>query len=232
MFCPKCGANAGNANFCPKCGAKLPQPEQNYQHSNTSTYKSRWNKGPKKKPTPARIVAGTLSGIIIAVAIIAIFATLIDSGNSSSSSSSTSKIASSMVSPTKSVSYKEQNDGEVSIKINSVDEKTSLPAGILTEYTPNSGAKFIVANITVKNISREMYSFLVSNFQLYSSNGNKYSPSAMLTAQNYLNAGSINPSLSITGDVGIEVPESMKISDFTLKFQGLASSKSLNFKLK
>ena len=28
MFCPNCGANAGDANFCSKCGSKLPNQEE------------------------------------------------------------------------------------------------------------------------------------------------------------------------------------------------------------
>lgn len=34
MFCPKCGANAGNANFCPKCGYNLGDVPVDLMHSN------------------------------------------------------------------------------------------------------------------------------------------------------------------------------------------------------
>lgn len=34
MFCPKCGANAGNANFCSKCGYNLGDVPVDLMHSN------------------------------------------------------------------------------------------------------------------------------------------------------------------------------------------------------
>ena len=33
MFCPKCGANAGNSNFCPKCGYNLGDVPVDLMHS-------------------------------------------------------------------------------------------------------------------------------------------------------------------------------------------------------
>ncbi len=236
MFCPKCGADAGDANFCPKCGAKIPQqPVPSYQPMHIPLNK----KGPKKKHKVWKIILVTVLGIILGTIILSIIFPASDETNSSSSSisskvneSNSSKTSSKPVS-SKLATYETKNNGTVSITVNSVDKKDSVSAGLLTEYQPKAGAKILVVNLKVKNTSNEAYSFLVSNFQLYSNDGKKYSPSAMLTAKNYLNAESINPGVSISGDVGFEIPESMKPSDFTLKFQDIVSSdNNISIKLK
>ena len=126
----------------------------------------------------------------------------------------------------------EISNKKVSIKVNSVKEASSISdsTGYL-KYTPDDGGKYIVVNITVKNVGNELYSFVVNNFQAELSDGKQYSPSVLITGNNYLNSGSINPGLSETGNIAFEVPKSVKPSALTLEFQEFLSFNEADFSL-
>ena len=125
----------------------------------------------------------------------------------------------------------EISNKKVSIKVNSVKEASSIPdtTGIL-QYNPDTGGKFIVINITVKNVGKELYTFVINNFQIYSTDDKQYSPNIMV-ANKYLNDGSINPGLSETGYIAFDVPKETKLSTLTLEFQEFLSFNEADFSL-
>lgn len=120
---------------------------------------------------------------------------------------------------------------EVSIKVNSVQETNSIPdqTGVL-QYSPDTGGKFVVVNITVKNVGKELYSFVINDFQIKSTDDKQYSPSIMIS-NDYLNNGSINPGLSETGNIAFDIPKGVKLSDLTLEFQKFLSFDGTYFSL-
>ena len=123
------------------------------------------------------------------------------------------------------------DNGEISIKINSVKEMDSINDNSLV-YKPDDGGKFIVINLTAKNTGKELYSFVVTNFQIKSSDGKQYSPSTIFTVGNeYLNSGSINPGLSKTGIIAFDAPKDVKLSTLTLEFQKFWSLDTAEFSL-
>lgn len=126
----------------------------------------------------------------------------------------------------------EISNKKVSIKVNSVKEASSISdsTGYL-KYTPDGGGKYIIVNITAKNVGNELYSFVVNNFQAKSSDGKQYSPSVLITGNNYLNSGSMNPGLSETGNIAFEVPKSVTPSTLTLEFQEFLSFNEADFSL-
>ena len=126
---------------------------------------------------------------------------------------------------------KEIGNDKVTIKVNSATESKEISddSGYLS-YKPGAGAKFVLINITAKNIGKSSYSFVVSNFQLDGKDGKQYSPNIMVV-QNYLNNGSMNPGLTETGNIAFEVPENMKLSDLTMRFQEFLSLSSNSFKI-
>lgn len=126
----------------------------------------------------------------------------------------------------------EISNKKVSIKVNSVKEASSISdsTGYL-KYTPDDGGKYILVNLTVKNVGDELYSFVVNNFQAESSDGKQYSPSVLISGNNYLNSGSINPGLSETGNIAFEVPKNVTPAMLTLEFQEFLSLDTADFAL-
>lgn len=123
------------------------------------------------------------------------------------------------------------DNGKVSIKINFVKEMDKINDGYLS-YSPDTGGKFVVVNLTAKNTGKELYSFVVNNFQIEASDGKQYSPNTIFTAgSDYLNSGSMNPGLSQTGYIAFEVPKEIKLSTLTLEFQEFLSFNKADFSL-
>lgn len=123
------------------------------------------------------------------------------------------------------------DNGKVSIKVNTVKEAESITDNGLV-YNPDGGGKFIIVNLTAKNTGKELYSFVVNNFQIKSSDGKQYSPDTIFTAgSEYLNSGSINPGLSKTGYIAFEVPKNIKTSTLILEFQKFWSLDTAQFSL-
>lgn len=240
MFCPKCGANAGNSNFCPKCGYNLGdvpvdlmhashQPAQQTQHVPILTPTQ-----PKKKKRKGCLI-GAMSFFITIIVVTVVVAAVASKnpgtfqsvGNASKQSSSDAAQSEGAPAPIGSA----VSNGKISIKVNSVSEVSKIEDETgLTYYKPSDGAKFIVVNLTAENVGTEMYSFLCNNFQVMSKDNKQYSPSVML-AKDYLNTGTINPGLSETGYIAYEVPQALKATDLTLEFQEFLSINKAKFAL-
>lgn len=248
MFCPKCGANAGDANFCPNCGYNLGDVPVDLMHTQQTTQQPTTRiPRPAPKPPKQKKSKGWIPIFIVLVIILAIIIGIIAlvsgcaatvanqfGGNSFVPTSSTPGIISSNSDASRekpaALGTAVSNE-KVSIKINSVSEVSKIEDETgLTYYQPSSGAKFVVINLTAKNVGKEMYSFLCNNFQIKSKDGNQYSPSLMM-AKDYLNSGTINPGLSETGNIAYDVPQSLKASDLTLEFQEFLSINKAQFAL-
>ncbi|MNI28684.1 Telomeric repeat-binding factor 2 [compost metagenome] len=76
---------------------------------------------------------------------------------------------------------------------------------------------FLVVNVTVKNVGKEMITTDSSFFQLLKGEV-EYNPSTLITTKgDYFLYEGINPGLAQTGNVVFEIPEDMK--DFVLNVQ-------------
>lgn len=184
-------------------------------------------------PVPKKKKHGCLISFIVIIAITVVVGAFASQnipttgkGASSSASDSSSNVKDAPVKIGTAIS----ND-DVSIKVNSVQEASSIPdqTGLL-EYTPDEGGKYVVVNITVKNEGKELYSFVITNFQMKGKDDTTYSPS-ILISKDYLNSGSLNPGLSETGNIAFQIPENVKLSDLTLEFQKFLSFNKADFSL-
>lgn len=252
MFCPNCGHDCGDAKFCPECGFPLSQSSDDLpvDISKMSNHRKRRTNSPQPQqqaPTviytnPPRKRHGCLIAAIIVGIIVIIFLVLVANLTPKLLSTSSNQFTTSQTS-VQSVQQaqseeppvpigQEANNGKVSIKVNSVSEtsKISDDTGYLY-YSPSEGARFVLVNITARNVGNEMYSFVISNFQILDSSGNQYSPSVMVK-DNYLNSGSINPGLSETGDIAFEVPKNVSLSDLKMEFSEFLSIDKADFALK
>lgn len=241
MFCPYCGKDAGDAKFCPNCGKPLTtqpaQPQQPVQQPMQQQQYPNPVRTKKKRHTGAKVCLGLLGVIILGTIIVnsiggsnsAPVAKSVAQGKGTSAMSSA--VVSSAPSKTESAAPigQEVGNDKVTIKVNSATEAKEISddSGYLS-YKPGAGAKYVLINITAKNIGKSSYSFVVNNFQLDGKDGKQYSPSIMV-AQNYLNSGSMNPGLTETGNIAFEVPQNMKLSDLTMRFQEFLSLSSNSF---
>lgn len=73
MFCPKCGANAGNSNFCPKCGYNLGDVPVDLMHSNQLNQQPR---PPRPTPVPPKKKKHHIGRIVAAIILVPIAVTL------------------------------------------------------------------------------------------------------------------------------------------------------------
>lgn len=181
---------------------------------------------PKKKH-------GCLVSAIVVVAAIAVIGGIASAVNPSTKTTDTSDSSSISTAPESAPTKigTAIDNGEISIKINSVKEMDSISDGALV-YKPDDGGKFIVINLTAKNTGKQLYSFVVNNFQIKTADGKQYSPSTIFTAGNkYLNSGSINPGLSKTGIIAFDAPKDVKLSTLTLEFQKFWSLDTAEFSL-
>ena len=223
MKCSKCGAEF-NGDFCTKCGtpadaqsATQPAPQSPIT--------------PKKKKGKGCLISFLVVAVISVI--VSILVNDVPESTSAKGSQPAQNLISSLAEQSASVPIgKEINNGKVSIKVNSVKEQSSVSdeTGYL-QYKPNSGGKFVIINITVKNVGKEMYSFVINNFQVQGLDDTQYSPTIMV-AKDYLNNGSVNPGLSETGDIGFEVPKDIDVSKLVLNFQEFLSFDKSCFSLK
>jgi hypothetical protein len=183
------------------------------------------------QPIKSRKRHGCLISFIAVVAICVLIGALASKFTPAAESSTSSSVGNSEALNAPAKIGAAVSNGKVSIKVNSVKEAESITDNGLV-YNPDSGGKFIIVSLTAKNTGKELYSFLVNNFQIKSSDGKQYSPDTILTAgSEYLNSGSINPGLSKTGYIAFEVPKGIKLSALTLEFQEFLSFNEADFSL-
>ena len=124
---------------------------------------------------------------------------------------------------------------EVEITVNGSTETDVIEAssGGYLSYTADEGNKYIVVNITLKNIDSRSFSYSVTDFQLYAEDGTKYSPSVLTvtTNENYFKYEGMNPGITETGNVAFNVPDSVSISDLHLQFRQFLSTENYDFSL-
>lgn len=122
------------------------------------------------------------------------------------------KEAEPVVEETKKTMGEELTVGKVTFKANSIEEASEIStANGYMKYTPDAeGAVFLIVNATVKNIGTEAINTDSSFFKLITPEGAEYSPSSIIvTDDKYFMFESINPGLSLTGNVLFEVPASL-----------------------
>ena len=107
MFCPKCGADVGNANFCPKCGYSLGNVPMDLMHTQgmapqPPTHRPASSPMPappkKKKHHAGKIILGTIL-VVVVISLITTIAVMVSTpaaklASSAAVSSTTSSSAS------------------------------------------------------------------------------------------------------------------------------------------
>ncbi|WP_052099064.1 DUF4352 domain-containing protein [Paenibacillus stellifer] len=100
--------------------------------------------------------------------------------------------------------------GDVVFKVNKVTTTKKIKDGDFLSYSPQAeGSVFLVVNITVKNVGKEMITTDSSFFQLKKDEVT-YNPSTLITSSgDYFLYDGINPGLAQTGNVVFEIPENL-----------------------
>lgn len=124
------------------------------------------------------------------------------------------------------------------ITVNSLEYKKSIPNGEYFEFTPDSGNKYAVANITIKNIGTSADTFL-NTFSLTSNSVNliyddkyNYSSCRLLGSDDDLHDKTCNPLTEVTGIIAFQVPEEVESSDKPLHLTIVDKSTNLIVKIR
>ena len=111
----------------------------------------------------------------------------------------------------------EMNDWYVTV--NSFDFRESIKTSEYFGFTPDSGNKYAVANITIKNVGTsaatffDTISFTGGSVRLIYDNKYKYSSSRLLGSDEDLHDETCNPLTELTGIMAFEVPDEVESSD-------------------
>ncbi|KWX79459.1 hypothetical protein AMQ84_07010 [Paenibacillus riograndensis] len=165
-------------------------------------------------------------GFIVLVAIIIIIGIFASNGddksnNANNSTNSAGTVEKKDAAKEKAKKLKKKGEelqvGDVVFKVNKVTTTKEIKDNFLS-YSPSAdGSVFLVVNVTVKNVGKEMITTDSSFFQLLKGEV-EYNPSTLITTKgDYFLYEGINPGLAQTGNVVFEIPEDMK--DFVLNVQ-------------
>ena len=101
------------------------------------------------------------------------------------------------------------NTGTIELSINkrSVQKKVNDNSGYLTYSPEGESNEFLILNVTIKNISKEMISLDSSSFQLLDGDV-QYSPT-MIVIKDGLNYDNVNPGVQIKKRIFFDIPENI-----------------------
>lgn len=238
MQCHQCKTEH-DAKFCPNCGApsSTDSSQLNMQAQGVFQAQPPVVQTQKKRRGCFKwglAVFASLTVLVVIISIVASRSASQQNPTASGSSDGTGSNTSSGDTSTGPVPL--GTDVEIdsfSIRINSGAEKDRIysDSGYFY-YDPEEGAKYIVLSISVKNIDKTMESFQVSNFQLYTSDGVRYSPSSLIMADDFFYIESMNPGIEKSGYVAFQVPQEVSISDLYLVYRSSSfSSNSQKFSI-
>ncbi len=96
----------------------------------------------------------------------------------------------------------------IKFKINSAEEKQVLNGSFGSSKTASDGAKFVVLDLTVTNITKEGFDFDSNGIQVTDEQGRKFDPwdDTIGNIDNYLEMRELQPSILETGMVVYELP--------------------------
>lgn len=214
MYCKKCGSKLGEgASFCSKCGA-------NQNEVSTANYQQQM---PKKKKHGCLIAILIVIGV---VAIASVIGMILETSNQDTSQ--TMNTQDNMAQQSNQIALgTEESIGDLTLTVNSSSLADEISVGNgMFQYTPDSG-QYAIVNVTLINRSKSSQSFYLSSFQLENESGARYVPTIIPTAdEKFLSIDSINPEISVTGNIAFSVPGDVDLSTFHLIYKG--NSKKFN----
>lgn len=243
MKCTNCGTEH-DANFCPNCGTPSQVTQQSPQQQPVFVYQQMTPVAvPKKNKMPIGVkILLIVVGVIVAIGVIGSIAgqnASKSSGQVNTESTDTTiseqSAAPEVVEPAFVPLGTRVENGNVAVQINGSSETTVIKvddSGYF-KYEADAGTKYIVVNVTLENISKDMERFTISDFQLKTEDGTKYSPTVLITtgSDDYITFESFNPGISKTGNIAFVVPEGVDISTLYLSFQQFLSINSADFEI-
>ena len=105
------------------------------------------------------------------------------------------------------------------VKINGFEEKESVKSEFSEELKSNEGAKFILVDMDIKNISKESKDIFGDDFELMDEENRVFEPEsdAIFHLDNYMNSRSIGAGLTENGVFLFQVPKESKEFSFMIK---------------
>jgi hypothetical protein len=181
--------------------------------------------GTVKKRSKGSAIAGLVLGIIsitIMFAIYGVGGSLSDENSGESTGSNTPTVEEQVDDGTPVDLGTPISSSKFEITINSGSKSTRINDGSYLYYEPDAGNEFVVINIKLKNISNEMESFHVSDFQLLTLDKSiKYSPTSMIVTsgdETFFWSDSLNPATAKTGNIVFELPEGIDLTTLQLRY--------------
>ena len=232
MFCQKCGKEMGeNDKFCPACGWSS---EENGSEPKTIEPVSQqyMNYQPIKKKRHGCLISIAIV-VVIFIVLSIILAIAFGSSDSNNSDSNTTSTQSEQQAETSIDIGTEGKIGDLQLIVNSSKTAETIPYGDgMLEYQPDSGI-YAIVNVTIANNTNSAQSILLSDFELKNSKGATYSATIIPMADdNFISIDSINPNLTVTGNLAFEVPPEVDLSDYKLIYTGFTFKNSSEFKIK
>jgi len=234
--CPECGKEISDmAQSCPNCGRPLYQQNQQNQKNTQNMVNS---PRVKKKSNGCLIAVLCSIGIIVLIGIVA--------GTSGKKTDNSENGTSQKESQEEQEEQNTQGEGKSNknvamgeegeigksllLKVNEVTETESISAanGMLS-YKPKSG-KYVVINVTISNESKNSQRLLLNYFKLVGPDEAKYVSTIITGAdENFITIDTVNPNLSITGNLVFEIPTELSAQDCVLKYNDLDIFSSTSF---
>lgn len=235
--CPDCQKDVSDmAQNCPNCGRPLhmsTNTQQNYGYADDIDADKPKKKHKKKK-----------AGCLIAVlAVVVLFIVCVALGSSSSGNAGKNETQKSNVTTTTKAketdsAIKKGKSGNISdalsLVVNKTAEQNSISAaGGYMSYKPDSG-KYAIINVTITNNSKKSQSLLLNYFKLIGPDDATYTATIIPAAdEKFITVDTLNPNLSITGNLVFEVPNDLSVSDCKLQYSDFNLFSSISyFKLK
>lgn len=218
--CPDCQKEISDiAIDCPNCGRPLQtsiNTQQNFENSQAESYGVSAIK-PKKKRKRWLII------IFVVVIIIAVSYVLSSLNSDGKNESKNSTVSETTKAEEANVNVEKGKSGNISdglsLVVNKVSEQNSISAlNGYAEYKPDSG-KYAIVNVTIKNNSKESQNLLLNYFNLIGPDNEAYVATIISSADDkFITVDTVNPNLSITGNLVFEIPKNLDVSDCKLQY--------------
>lgn len=107
---------------------------------------------------------------------------------------------------------------KLKLKVTSATEKTKLIHNNVYYSEPDSGGKFIVVNITIKNTGKNSSHIESNDFNLQDTDGSKYVPTDIIVSDDYLIYDVINPKMKLDTKIVFQVPKKTRLAKLKLLY--------------
>ncbi len=200
----------GETKKCPKCGEQIQTSAKRCKHCQADL--RNWFARHK-----------VMTGIIAVVVLIII--AVASGGDKEEMKAGTQETAENKT-ETKFIAKAMGDDVETKtykFKINSAEEKASISSGYGNPQPASDGAKFIVVNMDITNMTNEKSTFFPDDIlSLADDQGKKFKTydDTIGNIENYLNVQDLSPSILKKGVLVYEVPEQTAVYDLFIENEG------------